>query len=133
MRLLEGKVVVRATAASALAMREQFLKPGQELTVNTLTRQVRLHTFRPEPTKPLAVEVPTGLSFEKEALTEVLAQVGRRYHVRMAYDSADVRGLSFSGEFEAADPLPVVLRAVCAANNLTFTQTPGLITLRKSP
>jgi len=134
-RLLEGKVVVRATAASALAMREQFLKPGQELTVNTRTRQVRLHTFGPgpKPAKPLAVEVPTGLSFEKEALTEVLAQVGRRYHVRVAYDSADVRGLSFSGEFEAADPLPVVLRAVCAANNLTFTQTPGLITLRKSP
>jgi ferric-dicitrate binding protein FerR (iron transport regulator) len=134
-RLLEGKVVVRATAASALAMREQFLKPGQELTVNTLTRQVRLHTFEPapKPAKPLAVEVPTGLSFEKEALTEVLAQVGARYHVRVAYDSADVRGLSFSGEFEATDPLPVVLRAVCAANNLTFTQTPGLITLRKSP
>jgi len=134
-RLLEGKVVVRATATSALTMREQFLKPGQELTVNTRTRQVRLHTFGPvpKPAKPLAVEVPTGLSFEKEALTEVLAQVGRRYHVRMAYDSADVRGLSFSGEFEAADPLPVVLRAVCAANNLTFTQTPGLITLRKSP
>ncbi|MFD1871454.1 FecR family protein [Hymenobacter bucti] len=134
-RLLEGKVVVRATPASHLTMREQFLKPGQELTVNVRTRQVRLHTFGPLPAapRPLAVEVPTGLSFEKDDLTEVLAQVGARYHVRMAYDSADVRGLSFSGDFEAADPLPVVLRAVCAANNLTFTQTPGLVTLRKSP
>lgn len=134
-RLLEGKVVVRATPASHLTMREQFLKPGQELTVNARTRQVRLHTFGPLPAapRPLAVEVPIGLSFEKADLTEVLAQVGARYHVRMAYDSADVRGLSFSGDFEAADPLPVVLRAVCAANNLTFTQTPGLVTLRKSP
>lgn len=133
-RLLEGKVVVRATPASHLAMREQLLKPGQELAVNTRTRQVRLRTFGPPaPHRPLTVEVPTGLSFEKDALTEVLAQVGLRYHVRIAYDPADIQGLSFSGDFEATDPLPVVLRAVCAANNLTFTQTPGLITLRKSP
>lgn len=134
-RLLEGKVVVRATPASHLTMREQFLKPGQELTVNTRTRQVRLHAFGPPtaPTRPLAVEVPTGLSFEKEALAEVLTQVGRRYHMRMAYDSAAVRGLSFSGDFEATDPLPVVLRAVCAANNLTFTQSPSRVTIRKSP
>jgi len=134
-RLLEGKVVVRATPATHLAMREQFLKPGQELTVNIRTRQVRLSIFGtgPQPAGQLAVEIPTGLSFEKDDLAEVLAQVGARYHIRMAYDSAAVRGLSFSGNFEATDPLPVVLRAVCAANNLTFTQTPGLITLRKSP
>jgi ferric-dicitrate binding protein FerR (iron transport regulator) len=134
-RLLEGKVVVRATAASALAMREQFLKPGQELTVNTLTRQVRLHTFGPvpKPARLLAVEIPTGLTFEKDDLATVFAQVGAHYHVRVAYDSAAVRGLSFTGEFAAADALPVVLRAVCAANNLTFTQTPGQVTIRKSP
>ena len=103
--------------------------------MNIRTRQVRLSIFGtgPQPAGPLAVEIPTGLSFEKVDLAEVLAQVGARYHMRMAYDSAAVRGLSFSGNFEATDPLPVVLRAVCAANNLTFTQTPGLITLRKSP
>jgi len=134
-RLLKGKVVVRATPASHLTMREQFLTPGQELTVDTRTCQVRLHSFElvPKPTGPLAMEVSTGLSFEKDDLTEVLAQVGRRYHVRVAYDLADVRGLSFSGDFEVADPLPVVLRAVCTANNLTFIQTSGLVTLRKSP
>jgi len=134
-RLLEGKVVVRATPASHLTMREQFLVPGQELTVNTRTRQVHLRTVSPAPPAPgpLAVTVPTGLSFEKDDLAEVLAQVGARYHVRMVYDTAAVRGLSFSGDFAATDPLPVVLRAVCAVNNLAFTQTPGQVTIRKSP
>jgi ferric-dicitrate binding protein FerR (iron transport regulator) len=134
-RLLEGKVVVRATAASHLAMREQFLKPGQELTINRRTRQVRLHTFgaAPKPAGPLTVEIPTGLTFEKDDLATVFAQVGGRYHVRVAYDTAAVRGLSFTGEFAATDALPVVLRAVCAANNLTFTQTPSQVTIRKSP
>lgn len=134
-RLLEGKVVVRATAASHLTMREQFLTPGQELTINTRTRQVRLHNFgpAPRPTPPLAVEILTGLSFEKDDLATVFAQVGARYHVRVAYDTAAVRGLSFTGEFAATDALPVVLRAVCAANNLTFIQTPSQVTIRKSP
>jgi ferric-dicitrate binding protein FerR (iron transport regulator) len=134
-RLLEGKVVVRATATSHLTMREQFLTPGQELTINTRTRQVRLRNFgpAPRPTPPLAVEIPTGLSFEKDDLATVFAQVGARYHVRVAYDTAAVRGLSFTGEFTATDALPVVLRAVCAANNLTFIQTPSQVTIRKSP
>jgi hypothetical protein len=133
--LLEGKVVVRATAASHLAMREQFLAPGQELTINRRTRQVRLHTFSaaPKPAGPLTVEIPTGLTFEKDDLATVFTQVGARYHVRVAYDTAAVRGLSFTGEFAATDALPVVLRAVCAANNLTFTQTPSQVTIRKSP
>ncbi len=134
-RLLEGKVVVRATAASHLTMREQFLTPGQELTINTRTRQVRLRNFgpAPRPTQPLAVDISTGLSFEKDDLATVFAQVGARYHVRVAYDTAAVRGLSFTGEFAATDALPVVLRAVCAANNLTFIQTPSQVTIRKSP
>lgn len=134
-RLLEGKVVVRATPASHLTMHEHFLTPGQELTVNLLTRQVSVRSFgaAPAPRRPLTVEVPTGLAFEKDDLSEVLAQVQDRYHVRIVYDSADVRGLSFSGAFEATDPLPVVLRAVCSSNNLTFTQTPGQVTIRKSP
>ena len=134
-RLLEGKVVVRATPASGLTMREHFLTPGQELTVSTRTRQVSVRSFEavPAPRRPLTVEVPTGLTFEKDDLAEVLAQVQARYHVRIAYDSADVRGLSFSGAFEPSDPLPVVLRAVCSSNNLTFTQTPGQVIIRKSP
>jgi ferric-dicitrate binding protein FerR (iron transport regulator) len=135
-RLLEGKVVVRATPASHLSMREHFLTPGQELTVNTRTRQVRVHSFAPAtpgPRQPLTVVVPTGLAFEKDDLTTVFAQVGERYHVRVAYDSADVRGLSFSGSFAATDALPVVLRAVCTVNNLFFTQTPGRVVIRKAP
>jgi hypothetical protein len=134
-RLLEGKVVVRATAATHLAMRDQYLTPGQELAVDVRTRQVRLRTLgaAPKPAAPLAVEIPTGLSFKKDDLATVFAQVGARYHVRVAYDTAAVRGLSFTGEFATADALPVVLRAVCAANNLTFIQSPGQVTIRKSP
>ena len=134
-RLLEGKVVVRATPSTHLAMREHYLTPGQELTVNTLTRTVNVHAFGPppRPPKPLTVTVPTGLSFEKDDLATVFAQVGEHYHVRISYDSTAVQGLSFSGAFAPTDELPVVLRAVCSLNNLSFTQTPGRVAIRKAP
>ena len=134
-RLLEGKVVVRATPASHLIMREHFLTPGQELTVDLRTRQVSVQAFAAVagPRRPLTVEVPTGLAFEKDDLATVFAQVGERYHVRITYDSAAVRGLSFSGSFATTDALPVVLRAVCTVNNLSPVQTPGRVIIRKAP
>lgn len=134
-RLLEGKVVVRATAASHLTMRAQYLIPGRELTVNTQTRQVRVYAFgpAPAPNRSLVAVVPTGLTFEKDALPTVLAQVGERYHVRIGYAPAAVRGLTFTGAFGAADPLPVVLRAICTPNNLSFTKTAGRVSIRKLP
>lgn len=138
-QLLEGKVVVRTAPGSGRTMPDKFLTPGQELAVNTLTNQVRIHSLAPAPAPAPApmvvvVGVPApGLSFSKAALPAVFTQVEQRYHVRIAYDPAAVRGLSFSGTFKAADKLPVVLRTVCALNNLSFHQTPGRVTIRKAP
>jgi len=44
-RLLRGRVVVRATAASAFAMQPQYLTPGRELSADTRTQEVRLGAF----------------------------------------------------------------------------------------
>ena len=44
-RLLRGRVVVRASAASAFAMQPQYLTPGRELSADTRTQEVRLGAF----------------------------------------------------------------------------------------
>ncbi len=135
-QLLEGKVVVRTVPGRGRTMPDKYLTPGQELAVNTLTNQVRIRSFLPAaPPAPLVVVIPVpapGLSFSKAALPAVFSQVERRYHVRIAYDPAEVRGLSFSGTFKATDKLPVVLRTICALNNLSFRQAPGRVIIRKA-
>lgn len=135
-QLLEGKVVVRTVPGRGRTMPDKYLTPGQELAVNTLTNQVRIRSFLlAAPPAPLVVVIPVpapGLSFSKAALPAVFSQVERRYHVRIAYDPAEVRGLSFSGTFKATDKLPVVLRTICALNNLSFRQAPGRVIIRKA-
>ena len=51
-RLLRGRVVVRASAASAFAMQPQYLTPGRELSADTRTQQVRLGAFDSVATAP---------------------------------------------------------------------------------
>lgn len=135
-QLLEGRVVVRTMPGQGRTMPDKYLTPGQELAVNTRTNQVRIHSFLPPaPPSPLVVVVPVpapGLSFSKAALPTVFSQVERRYHVRITYDPAEVRGLSFSGAFKATDKLLVVLRTICALNNLSFRQAPGRVTIRRA-
>jgi len=139
-RLLEGRVMVRATAASGLSMPDTYLKPGQEFSINTTSSQLTVHRFAkekpvaaaPSVTRPVSSPLP-GLSFVKEPLNDVFDRISQRYNVQIEYESADVQGLSFSGSFAAADSLSVVLSAICLTNDLSFKQESGRITIVRSP
>ncbi|QJD79782.1 FecR family protein [Spirosoma rhododendri] len=141
-RLLEGRVVVRATPASGLTMADTYLTPGQELNVDTQSARLSVSSFRnvaPVSKAPLQpagppvwVERP-ALVFAKEPLETVLNRVSQRYNVPIDFDPADVQGLSFSGSFADSDSLRVVLKAVCLTNNLSFSQETNRVTVRRSP
>lgn len=138
-RLLEGRVVVRATPASGLSMPDTYLKPGQEFSINTKSNKLTVKSFPgekavapPSTNRPVS-PAPPGLSFVKEPLNDVFARIGQRYNVQIDYDPADVQGLSFSGSFAGADSLPVVLRAICLTNDLSFKQESGRIVIVRSP
>jgi ferric-dicitrate binding protein FerR (iron transport regulator) len=141
-RLLEGRVVVRATPSSGLIMSDTYLTPGQELNIDTQSARQSVSAFRalppaavksPQPVVPLVRAEPPGLAFAKEPLETVLQRVSQRYNVPIDFDPADVQGLSFSGSFAAADSLRIVLNAVCLTNNLSFTQESGRVVVRRSP
>lgn len=141
-RLLEGRVVVRATPASGLTMTDTYLKPGQELNVDTQSAKLSVTAFRPPSASATAIsrpEVvpahpnPPGLVFNKESLETVLHRVSQRYKVPIEVNPADVQGLSFSGSFAANDSVAVVLNAVCLTNNLSFTQESGRIIVSRAP
>lgn len=141
-RLLEGRVVVRATPASGLTMTDTYLRPGQELNVDTESAKLTVTASHPAPTsaavisRPVVVPArpnPPGLVFNKESLETVLNRVSQRYNVPIDVNPADVQGLSFSGSFAANDSVTVVLNAVCLTNNLSFTQESGRVVVRRSP
>ncbi len=138
-RLLEGRVVVRATPASGLTMADTYLKPGQELNIDTQSATLSVSAFRPSATVVVpsvvspARSIPPGLVFTKESLETVLNRVSQRYNVPIDVDPADVQGLSFSGSFAASDSVTVVLNAVCLTNNLSFTQESGRIIVSRAP
>ncbi|GAB3755555.1 FecR family protein [Spirosoma pomorum] len=141
-QLLEGRVVVRATPASGLTMTDTYLRPGQELSVDTRSAQLSVTAFQSvsasaaktnQPMVPLVRSTPSGLAFAKEPLEIVLNRVSQRYNVPIDFNPADVQGLSFSGSFAAADSLRVVLNAVCLTNNLSFVQEAGRVTISRLP
>jgi ferric-dicitrate binding protein FerR (iron transport regulator) len=141
-KLLEGRVVVRATPASGLTMTDTYLRPGQELNVDMRSAQLSVTDFRSvsasaamtnQPMVPPAHSTPSGLVFAKEPLETVLNRVSQRYNVPIDFNPADVQGLSFSGSFAAADSLRMVLNAVCLTNNLSFAQEAGRVTISRLP
>lgn len=141
-RVLEGRVVVRATPASGLTMTDTYLKPGQQLNVDTQSARLPVSALRDvppppkvplQPVRPLVRIDPPGLAFAKEPLETVLSRVSQRYNVPIDFDPADVQGLSFSGSFAGGDSLRVVLKAICLTNNLSFTQETNRVIVRRSP
>ncbi|OMP75257.1 FecR family protein [[Flexibacter] sp. ATCC 35208] len=129
-KLLEGKVVVKAARGSDLVMKEMYLTPGQEFVVNTVLKQFHVdNTILPKDVH--AREHIIIMSFNKSKLQEVFAQLGSYYHVQFDLDTAAIEGLSFTGKFEKSDSLQVVLAAICNMNDLTFSKEGRKIIISK--
>jgi ferric-dicitrate binding protein FerR (iron transport regulator) len=73
----------------------------------------------------------TALSFEKTSLAVVFERLSKYYKTPILYDKADVEGLSFTGDFNAADELDLALKVVCNSNHLSFKKEVDRIVISK--
>ena len=125
-RLLSGKVVVRATASAPFKLTNTYLKPGDELCVNVLEETLSLvHKSTPQvssvghtPTKRTANSV--SLQFYRTPLLEVFQRLEAAKGVPIHTTKADLNGLSFSGVFLPTDSPDTILSIICTMNDLTY-------------
>jgi ferric-dicitrate binding protein FerR (iron transport regulator) len=139
-KLLEGKVVVKTTKSSGMDMRDVYLTPGQQLSVNTRSKQQHVSSFPlkndlTSPVKKVRTVTPAiPIVFTEEPLGNVFDRLGKQYNTVFEYngiDRADVQKLIFTGSFESSDALKVILPAICNMNDLTFKQMPDKIIISK--
>lgn len=130
-KLLEGKVVVRAIKESGMVMRDIYLTPGQEFVVNTINKKCRVQTIRELAAGSPKQEHIAVLAFNKTSLTSVFRQLGDHYHMQIELDSTDVSGLTFTGVFERSDSPQVVLSAICTMNDLSLKKDGSRIIISK--
>lgn len=138
-RLLEGKIVVSPIPGSGLVMKDLYLNPGQELS---LDRQSRLYALGspktapaakiPSATKPHPHENRSDLAFAKEPLGSVFEKIGHLYKVSLIYRPEEVKDLYFTGTFLQSDDLHMILSAICNVNNLAFSEGKDSILITRS-
>ncbi|MBK1438847.1 FecR domain-containing protein [Parapedobacter sp. ISTM3] len=140
-RLLTGKVVVRSTKASLVAMEDTFLLPGDEVQINgiegavAVKRKPKAAQAPKSPIKALRPAVPldtTGaLQFEQTPLAAVFDHVAARMKTTIVVTKTDLKGLSFTGSFELTDSLEVMLSVICQMNDLVHEYQDGQVIIRK--
>ncbi|AEW01452.1 hypothetical protein A4D02_05530 [Niastella koreensis] len=132
-RLLKGKIVVNATADAGMALQKVYLTPGQELRINTTTKQFAriMPGSKQLPNRISESEITMALSFEKTSLAVVFERLGKYYKTSILYDKAEVQGLSFTGDFQATDELDLALKVICNSNHLSFKKERDRIVISK--
>ena len=137
LKLKEGSIRVETLPNSNMVMVRKMQRPGEELNINLDTRQITsAEPFRnpvPEgaPAVRRAAPMKTRLSFNKTPLTEVFAKLAQREQVKISFDKTVVEGLTFTGNIEPKDPLPLSLNILCGLNGLEYTTTENGITITK--
>jgi ferric-dicitrate binding protein FerR (iron transport regulator) len=130
-KLIEGKVVIRAIKESGMAMRDIYLVPGQEFVANTSDKKCRVQDMHDVAAAPAKQEHITVMAFNKTSLTAVFRQLGDHYHLQIELDSTVVSGQTFTGVFEQSDAPQVVLSAICTMNDLSYKQEGSRIIISK--
>jgi transmembrane sensor len=135
-RLIEGRVVVRAAGPGKFSMHPTFLVPGDQLNVDQLTGALRLKQsqnsrIRDAVHQVLRPENPEVLVFRQESLVSVLSQLQTHYQQAIEFDETELAGLSFTGKVREKDQVKDLLNIVCSMNGLDFTIQEDKIIIRK--
>jgi ferric-dicitrate binding protein FerR (iron transport regulator) len=130
--LLEGRVVVRARGKNGL-IREVYLKPGEECTVDQQLNKMDVRLFGEKLKKALSPdnenEGMKTLSFSKEPLPNVFKTIEKIYHVEIRWKGKAIHKLLFTGKFYPTDSLEMVIAAICNTNDLAFEEKDDIITI----
>ena len=134
-RLIEGRVVVKARIPNQSDKKNYYLFPGQELVYNTPDERTRIWAFKkaPAPVKTdeasksvVAFDDPSipkygrgsWYMFNNQPLSQVLDQLADMYDVEIHYSKNDIAKMYFIGKFEKSDSLEIVLNQITKVNKL---------------
>ncbi|MBD1423445.1 FecR family protein [Sphingobacterium chuzhouense] len=131
--LFSGKVVVRSSLSSSVALSDVYLVPGEELRVNPSNGlwAVSSKTLPSVPVAKKNIRIAKkekiqedvendALVFDKTSLDEVFRRIAQKYDVHIDLSGVDVRQLSFTGDFQPTDSLDVVISIICNMNDLIY-------------
>ncbi|WP_165793076.1 FecR family protein [Sphingobacterium haloxyli] len=143
--LISGKVVVRSSPQSSVALSDVYLEPGEELRVNSLSGlwavsnrldqsiSVPKKKVRSKKIEKISEEVRSDLlRFDKTPLDEVFSCIAREFDVNIDVLAQEVHQLSFTGEFQPTDSLEVVLNIICNMNDLIYHKEERTIRIEKN-
>jgi len=138
-KLIEGKVVVKAGAESRMKMSDVYLIPGEQLSINTKLKVHSLINFKDsdkavKPQPVLSVATKDALLFNETPLSEVFSSLSKRYDTNLVYEgieAAELQKLYFTGSVGAAEKLNTILPVICNMNGLTYKLTAKSITISK--
>lgn len=135
-KLISGKVVVRATPTSYMPITDIVLHIGDELLIDDMKQAVNLisktnkhdqqapKTIRKELAKEhTEVLESLPLHFDKTALDDVFQQIAARFSIQIDIDAPVLKELSFTGKFSSEDPVEIILNTICNMNDLTYEKT----------
>src|SRR5690606_1813356 len=143
--LFSGKVVVRSSLSSSVALSDVYLVPGEELRVNpsnglwavsskTLPSVpvVKKNTRIAKKEKIQEDVENDALVFDKTSLGEVFRRVARKYDVRVDLSGVDVGQLSFTGDFQPTDSRHVMIDNICNKNEFIYHKEERTIRIEKN-
>lgn len=138
-RLLSGKIVVKSTERSLFKMKDQVLKPGQQLLIDDQLKTTLLVDRQEKSDKNLKLAskvksdeqmLENELQFEQTPLPQVFSKIENLKGVIINLEEASLEGLSFTGKFEKHYALDVMLSTICQMNELTYSHSNNSIIIR---
>lgn len=135
-RLAEGKVVIRSFFKN-MRRSDIYLKPGQECMVDAHSREPVMSNYKTNNSRYATYKNTSSsknlssLVFDKETLSGIFEKLSRRFNTEIRYDKRALRNLSFTGRFNEADSLTMILTIICNTNDLFFEQNGAVITVRQ--
>jgi transmembrane sensor len=127
-KLLEGKVVIKATPDAGVKMDDVYLIPGQQINIDKSKHNVFVDAARTDnnnhkPNVLVKRNVQSAdLVFEKESLINLFEKLDQKFSVHISYDESEIKDLYFTGKFLYSDSLHNILSLICTINDLKFDQ-----------
>lgn len=129
-QLHTGKVLVKnVDSMHRISPFNEVLLPGKELVYNTLINKISVSDSR---TLAAKKENPIReLNFTQAPLVDVFHKLEKHYHVKIAYDRADIAEMSFTGSLKLSQPIVTILEEIAELNKLNQTKTAEGYLIRK--
>lgn len=123
-RLYTGKVVVKQENMNTVKhMQDVYLKPGEEINVDSSNYQPVVQLFRKENTinNSKSAVVARALVFNNLSLPDILDSLQKEYHVQFVYNREQLQAITFTGRLNRPkETLDDFLKTICLLNQLNM-------------